>query len=98
MIMRPRSSTICVVDAQPVDYEGISRTMHAEDSHLQFVQSGRAALRINPKVEPDLWIINMDLPDMGPGSVTYLPVRAPGVSNVMPLSSRGAGADLAASR
>ena len=64
MIMRPRSSTICVVDASPDDYQAVVGAMPSQEAHLQFVPSGRAALRVNPAVEPDLWIINMDLPDM----------------------------------
>lgn len=80
MIMHPQSSTICVVDAQPDDYDGITRSMLSEDSRLQFVRSGRAALRVNPKVEPDLWIINMELPDMS-GLDLYPMIRSrfPGV-------------------
>jgi len=80
MIMRPQSSTICVVDAQPDDYDGITRSVLSEDSQLQFVRSGRAALRVSPKVDPDLWIINMDLPDMS-GLDLYPMIRSrfPGV-------------------
>jgi DNA-binding response OmpR family regulator len=76
MIMRPRSSTICVVDAAPTDYDGLP----SEDSHLEFVRSGRAALRVDPTVDPDLWIINMDLPDMS-GLDLYPMIRSrfPGV-------------------
>jgi len=80
MIMRPHCSTICVVDAQPVDYDGIAQTALTEDSRLQFVPSGRAALRVSPGVDPDLWIINMDLPDMS-GLDLYPMIRSrfPGV-------------------
>ena len=64
MIMRSRSSTICVVDATPDDYDAVADTIPSQEGQLQFVPSGRAALRIDPALDPDLWIINMDLPDM----------------------------------
>ena len=80
MIMCPRSSTICVVDAAPNDYDGMAETMPSQDGQLQFVRSGRAALRVDPAVDPDLWIINMDLPDMS-GLDLYPMIRSrfPGV-------------------
>ena len=64
MIMRSRSSTICVVDATPDDYDAVADTIPSQEGQLQFVPSGPAALRIDPALDPDLWIINMDLPDM----------------------------------
>lgn len=80
MIMRPRSSTICVVDAAPDDYDGIAHAMPAEEGSLRFARSGRAALRIDPATDPELWIINMDLPDMS-GLDLYPMIRSrfPGV-------------------
>ncbi|MCE9553755.1 MAG: response regulator [Planctomycetes bacterium] len=80
MIMRPRSSTICVVDSAPDDYDTVAGTMPSQEGHLQFVPSGRAALRVDPALDPDLWIINMDLPDMS-GLELYPMIRSrfPGV-------------------
>ena len=80
MIMRPRSSTICVVDATPDDYDAVAGTMPSQEGQLQFVRSGRAALRVDPTLDPDLWIINMDLPDMS-GLDLYPMIRSrfPGV-------------------
>ena len=62
MIM-PATTTVCVVDPDPGDYEALVRGPK-EDRRVEFVRSGRDALRKNVTQKPDLWIINMRLPDM----------------------------------
>jgi DNA-binding response OmpR family regulator len=54
--------------------------MPSEEGQMQFVRSARAALRVDPALDPDLWIINMDLPDMS-GLDLYPMIRSrfPGV-------------------
>ncbi|MCE9547823.1 MAG: response regulator [Planctomycetia bacterium] len=75
MIMSPKSTTICVVDAAPGDYSSLCDAVPLHEGRMQFVPSGRAALRIDPKLDPDLWIINLRLPDMS-GLDLYPMIRA----------------------
>ena len=69
----------------------ITRKVHVDEKHVRW--SERVTLPYKPHIgtlstspeidsinslTPDSHGGNMDLPDMGPGSITYLPVRAPG--------------------
>ncbi|HSU04633.1 MAG TPA: acetamidase/formamidase family protein [Acetobacteraceae bacterium] len=69
----------------------LTRKIHLDEKHVRW--SERVTLPYNPHIgtlstspeidsinslTPDQHGGNMDLPDMGPGSVTYLPVRSPG--------------------
>ena len=63
MIMRA-NSTVCVVDPAPSDYRGLVDCAENNETRVEFVRSGRDALRLNARHNPDLWVINMHLPDM----------------------------------
>ena len=69
----------------------LTRKIHVDEKHVRW--STRVTLPYNPHIgtlstspeidsinslTPDSHGGNMDLPDMGPGSITYLPVRSPG--------------------
>lgn len=69
----------------------LTRKIHVDEKHVRW--STRVTLPYSPHIgtlstspeidsinslTPDAHGGNMDLPDMGPGSITYLPVRAPG--------------------
>src|SRR5579859_170890 len=69
----------------------LTRKIHVDEKHVRW--STRVTLPYNPHIgtlstspeidsisslTPDNHGGNMDLPDMGPGSITYLPVRSPG--------------------
>ncbi|HEX2940457.1 MAG TPA: acetamidase/formamidase family protein [Rhodopila sp.] len=69
----------------------LTRKVHVDTKHVRW--STRVTLPYNPHIgtlstspeidsinslTPDSHGGNMDLPDMGPGSITYLPVRTPG--------------------
>jgi DNA-binding response OmpR family regulator len=63
MIMRV-NSTVCVVDPAPRDYRALAERVGGKGARIEFMNCGRDALRFCPKTLPDLWIINMNLPDM----------------------------------
>lgn len=58
---RPR---VVVVDPQPNDYAPLGHCERLEGAELEFLGSGRAALRYEHETAPRLWVINMHLPDM----------------------------------
>ncbi|NIP85970.1 MAG: response regulator [Planctomycetales bacterium] len=60
----PNTSTVYVVDPEPEDYQALVRSTLSRETRFEFVPSGRDALRHNAKMRPDLWIINVRLPDM----------------------------------
>ena len=65
MIAYPKlHAKIVVVDSQPHDYAAVARDARREDMQLEFLSTGRAALRFRGDVAPRLWVINMHLPDM----------------------------------
>ena len=64
MIKPHENARIVVVDRHPDDYENLARTSPDDRTKVEFLNSGRAALRLRGRVRPGLWIINMDLPDM----------------------------------
>ena len=64
MIMPSHKTTVCVVDASPDDYRTISGPGSKEDPKFVFKRTARDALRLSPAAHPELWIINMQLPDM----------------------------------
>ena len=80
MIRRPDNSTICVVDTQPDDYSALVQNAPKEKAEVRFLNCGRAALRLKAGSPPELWIINMRLPDMS-GLDLYGMIRSryPGV-------------------
>lgn len=56
--------TVWVVDAQPRDYLSMLADPSCEGQNFRFYQTASAALRATRDTDPDLWIINMDLPDL----------------------------------
>lgn len=57
-------TTVCVVDPEPGDYQALVQKVPAQQTRFEFVHSGRDALRHYARSRPDLWIINVRLPDM----------------------------------
>jgi DNA-binding response OmpR family regulator len=75
---------VFVVDARPDDYASISQRATDEGLNLQMFGSGRAALRKDPAQAPELWVVNMRLPDMsGTDLLSMLRWRYPGVPVVL---------------
>ncbi|NIL97658.1 MAG: response regulator [Planctomycetales bacterium] len=56
--------TVYVVDPEPEGYQTLMQGVKGQQTRFEFVSSGRDALRRNAKARPDLWIINVRLPDM----------------------------------
>ena len=81
MISRPKSHTnVAVVGARPDDYLGLVDELAGEGVSLDVFNSARAALRSSTTAAPDLWILNMNLPDMsGTDLLSMLRWRFPGV-------------------
>ncbi|HUS38455.1 MAG TPA: response regulator [Pirellulales bacterium] len=63
MIM-PVNTTVCVVDPVPEDYAHLTSGKSGGPTRFEFINSGRDALRHNAQSKPDVWIINLRLPDM----------------------------------
>jgi DNA-binding response OmpR family regulator len=55
---------IFVVDASPTDYDTAQPAHCNSETELTFFGSGREALRTNPDDSPNMWVINVRLPDM----------------------------------
>jgi DNA-binding response OmpR family regulator len=71
---------VFVVDANAGDYQELASTLAEDGYHLEVCDSGRAALRLDPGNAPELWVVNMNLPDMsGPNLLSMLRWRYPGV-------------------
>ena len=81
MIAQPKHRAfIVVVDPEPNDYLSLSHTKELGDADFEFLKSARDALRFESERTPELWIINMNLPDMsGLDVYTMLVSRWPGV-------------------
>lgn len=59
------TTTIWVVDAKPEDYVAMLADPECEGRTFRFFHTAGAAMRAGWDSEPDLWIINTDLPDRG---------------------------------
>jgi DNA-binding response OmpR family regulator len=71
---------VFVVDANEDDYRELVSDMNQDGYRLEVCTSGRAALRRDPANPPELWVVNMNLPDMsGPDLLSMLRWRYPGV-------------------
>ncbi len=95
---------VFVVDSHPDDYQGICQRATDDGLNLQLFNSGRDALRKDPAQAPELWVVNMRLPDMsGTDLLSMLRWRYPGVPVVLvsdsyraedEISARCSGAEL----
>ena len=74
-----RHSNIYVVDTHPDDYSAVVDDSAYDPVRFMFFNSARDALRHNPDDEPNLWIVNMTLPDM-PGTDLYGMLRNRGAT------------------
>lgn len=71
---------VFVVDANAADYRELVESMNDGGYRLEVCSSGRAALRKDPSEAPEMWVVNMNLPDMsGPDLLSMLRWRYPGV-------------------
>lgn len=71
---------VFVVDANADDYSELRENMTQDGYRVEVCTSGRAALRHDPTNAPELWVVNMNLPDMsGPDLLSMLRWRYPGV-------------------
>ena len=78
MICQPKQHTkIYVVDPQPNDYSDVVDAATCDPVRFTFFGSGRDALRHNPDDSPEIWVVNMDLPDMS-GTDLYSMLRTRG--------------------
>lgn len=69
---------VFVVDPKKNDYLDLQSSMADSGYRVQVCNSGRAALRIDAEQAPELWIVNMNLPDMtGPDLISMLRWRYP---------------------
>jgi DNA-binding response OmpR family regulator len=65
MIAQPRyRPRVVIVDAQPNDFASLTRCDPLADTEFDFLRTGRDALRYDAVRAPELWVINMHLPDM----------------------------------
>ena len=55
---------VAVVDSRHADYAYLLDSAISSNLSLKLLSSGRAALRAARELDPDLWIINTQLPDM----------------------------------
>ena len=77
-------ASVYVVDGRPADYAEIRHEAHDDRLDIEVFRSGREALRKNPDKGPELWVVNMRLPDMsGTDLLTMLRWRYPGVPVVL---------------
>ncbi len=76
--------TVYVVDSRPQDYAELAKRFAEHELQLQIFGAGREALRSGAVQPPDLWIINLDLPDMsGPDLLAMLRWRSLGAPMVL---------------
>jgi DNA-binding response OmpR family regulator len=59
-----RTRRIAVVDPRPSDYSALLEAALEIEVRLEFLRSGRDALRLSRMEGADLWVINPVLPDM----------------------------------
>jgi DNA-binding response OmpR family regulator len=85
MVSAAKTTTrVFVVDASPTDYAEILHDAAQGGYELQVFDSGRAALRRDPSLGPEMWVVNMRLPDMaGSDLLSMLRWRYPGVPVVL---------------
>jgi sigma-B regulation protein RsbU (phosphoserine phosphatase) len=60
----PPTSTILVVDDNPVNLQLIVRTLHGTGHRVLAAKSGRAALEIVERTRPDLLLLDISMPEM----------------------------------
>ena len=65
MICQPKNTAkIFVVDAQPKDYADVVGKSVYDSVQFRFFGNGRDALGHLPTDDPEMWVVNMNLPDM----------------------------------
>ena len=55
---------LCIVDPAPQSYLAFAGTAREQNVQVQFVESARAALRVNPIHEIDTWMISVQLAEI----------------------------------
>ena len=80
MICQPKNTAkIFVVDARPRDYADVVGKSVYDSVQFQFFGNGRDALGNISDDEPEMWVVNMNLPDMS-GTDLQQMLRSPGSS------------------
>jgi DNA-binding response OmpR family regulator len=64
VIAGPDYRIVYVVDSHPQDYAELRRQLAENELQLQIFSTGRDALRTDAAQPPNLWVINLRLPDM----------------------------------
>jgi DNA-binding response OmpR family regulator len=65
MIARPKKrSRVVVVDSKPNDYASLLADKAFGETDFEFFDQARKVLRYSPERDPQLCVINMNLPDM----------------------------------
>ena len=59
-----RAASVRVVDGRPSGYTALSAAARSCFANLEFISRGRDALRLASSDRTDLWIVNVQLPDM----------------------------------
>jgi DNA-binding response OmpR family regulator len=79
MIARPSNlPQVFVVDANKNDYLDLQSSMADGGYRVRLCANGRAALRVEAEEAPEMWIVNINLPDMtGPDLISMLRWRYP---------------------
>ena len=74
------NSHVFVVDPNLDDYHHLVEAFAGNGVGVTVFGSGRAALRHDPQSPPELWVVNMNLPDIeGADLLSMLRSRFPGV-------------------
>ncbi len=81
MISKPKNDMhVFVVDKNVGDYLSLTDAFCHDGVGVEVFSTARAALRHDPSNPPDLWVVNMNLPDIsGPDLLSMLRSRYPGV-------------------
>jgi len=59
-----RVAKVCIVDPRPSDYRRLLDDEPAGAPRIEFLSGGREALRAALAQQVDLWVVNVELPDM----------------------------------
>lgn len=97
VVAGPDFRLVNVVDSHPEDYSCVAERLAQDELRMQVYGYGRDALRSDANEAPDLWVINMRLPDMsGLDLMAMLRWRFPGAPMVLVNDEYDSDAEIAA--